>query len=695
MFQVLIKSIPSRKMIRYENLRSVAWGCCLGLLTLCPSPLLADDVLPPPQSQQTVDPVPPISATPPAASAPAAEPVPAAPVAPVAGPIDPIPPAEAPSPAVVPDGVEIPLAVAAPPAEVTPAAIEQTQPRFFVHADTDPTSREFYDGEQIKLKIQCEVDAFIYVLYTQADGLTYVVLPNSGSSVNKVPAKQEVRIPSVKDSFRWTVSAPFGKERIKVIASTVRIPALEAPEMRKRQATPIGQKQIEELVKEIQSKIPADQWSEVSIEITTAAGAKPATPSTSKRYGLFFSVPFQLSTGINAVRKNDPSLQGQNLGLPTVTDGLLLKGALRLVQGLDESAIFPDPFSKDMQQFVSTLAFRDRIKSGITEHLPEVAKAGDTVIIYFSGHGATFPDPRKNGALQSYLVPCDALDFETLMTLLKVKDAGLLKPDSLESKMLARAEKILADEKIDVGPLREDKWQSLTDRQKFDLASKIEILFIEKTAITSDEFSHWTQSLSHCRVVVILDACMSGGFATAKDAVQTKALLPGLIKKQLTDPQDFQFFQPQMERLKSLGDVNTALMAAARINETSLQGFVEGNLPAASLLTEAIKVIGENKILPEFFGEAEFQPTAPRRAGIFTYYIVQTLLTTNGPLSLEQAAESSNEQMKQYFNSAAVIARHERVNEERKKQGKQPLPLGTHHPVYFDHCAPKTVLKPL
>ena len=706
MFRDLIKTIPSWLTVHYENRPLVVCGCYLALMTLATYPLSADDLLPQAQSQPAVDPIPPAAPAPTAPAAPASEPVsPAAtsppasaepaPAAPATAPIDPIPPAEAPSPAVVPEGVEIPLVVAAPPADITPAAIEQTQPRFFVHADTDPASREFYDGEQIKLKIQCEVDAFIYVLYMQADGLTYVVLPNSGSSVNKVPAKQEVRIPGVKDSFRWTVSAPFGKERIKVIASTVRIPALEAPEMRKRQATPIGQKQIEELVKEIQSRIPTDQWSEVAIEITTAAGAKPAVPSNAKRYGLFFSVPFQLSTGVNALRKNDPSLQNQNLGLPTVTDGLLLKGALRLVQGLDESAMFPDPFSKDIQQFVGTLAFRDRIKLEITEHLPEVAKAGDTVIIYFSGHGATFPDPRKNGALQSYLVPCDALDFETLMTLLKIKDAGLLKPDDLESKMLAKAEKILDDEKIDVGQLREAKWQSMTDSQKFDLASKIEILFIEKTAITSDEFSHWIQSLSHCRVVVILDACMSGGFATAKDAVQTKTLSPGSMKKQLTNPNDFQFFQPQMERLKSLGDLNTALLAAARINETSLQAIVDGNIPATSLLSEAIKVIGENKILPEFFGEGEFQPSAPRRVGIFTYYIVQTLLTAKGPLSLEQAAERSNEEMKQFFNSQAFLARHERANEERKKQGKPPLPVRTHHPVYFDHCAPKTVLKPL
>ena len=686
MFHVLVNSIPLRLRIQRIGFRSVVCGCCLGLFSLTTTQLSGQNSRLQPPKPKAVDPTPPAEPTSPSPPAPT---TPSAPTTPAGTPAP-----GAPAPGAIPDGLVIPLAVAAPAAEVTPAAIEQTQPPFFVHADTAPTCREFYDGEQINLTIRCEVDAFIYVLYTQADGLTYVVLPNSGSSVNKVPAKQEVRIPGAKDSFRWTVSAPFGKERVKVIASSVRIPGLENPEMRKKHATQIGQKQIEELVKEILSGTPKDQWSEVSFEITTIAGSKPQSPVVPKRYGLFFGVPFQLSTSIVAKVTNEPARLSQNLGLPTITDGILLQNAFKTANGLDESAVFPNPASADIQEFFNSLASRERIKWGITELLPKVTKAGDTVVIYFSGHGSTFTDPRKNGAKQSYIVPCDAIDFETLFVLWSLNQEGKLKENEFASQMLTRAENILADENINLNEIQGNKWNKMSAQEKTDFVSKVERLLIEKTAITSDEFSHWIQALAHCRVVVILDACMSGGFAPETAAIQTKAISLSATMKNGSNPGDFQFFRPQMERLKSLGDTNTALLAAARIDESSLQAVVGEEEPATSLLSEAITLVGGNKVLTNFFSVNEFPPLAPRRAGIFTYFVVQALLTTKGPVTLETAAEESNLGMKRLFDSELFRARHERVNEERKKQGKPPVPLQTHHPVYFDHCEPKTVLKP-
>src|SRR5579871_2256734 len=121
-----------------------------------------------------------------------------------------------------------------PPAAGTPDSIEQSQPKFFVVAEADRASREYYDGEQIGIKVKCEIDAYLYVLYTQADGQSYVVFPNSATPNNQVKAKQSVQLPSANDTFRWTVGAPFGKEELKVVASRVKIPAFEKPEVRRQ-----------------------------------------------------------------------------------------------------------------------------------------------------------------------------------------------------------------------------------------------------------------------------------------------------------------------------------------------------------------------------------------------------------------------------------------------------------------------------
>lgn len=594
----------------------------------------------------------------------------------------------APTPGDIPDCIVIPNATVAPPATNTPAAIEQTQPRFFVRAETDRPSREYYDGEQIVLKIVCELDAYIYVLYTQSDGQTYVMFPNSGAPVGKIAAKQTVQIPAEKDAFRWTVDAPFGKEKLKIIGSTVRIPALEKPELRRKHASPFPPAQIEQVVNEIKSQIPVDQWTESTVELTTIAGANPHSPHVGKRYGAFFSVPFQLSTKLHQLAEMG-GMTTSNLGGPPLCDQLLMHRTLSQGNGLDDSLLYPDPKTP-----YSTLAHRKTIKTAITETLPAVSKPGDTVIIFFSGHGGSFRDPKHGNSQRSYIVPCDMVTLDGLMAMRKLKRENRL-PDHVQS-FFASAEKLLLDANLRFDPDSPD-WAKMTDEDRVAVCKKAQDLFIEKTAITTEEFSHWLDLLPERRVVVLLDACMSGGFAKVATNHELKGLPTTAISQFSTDPRDFQFLKPQLDQLKLLGGINTALITAAREDQPSLQWrYKSSNQPETNPTSIVVSEIYRELIDNEDFAKtSEISKELPpdrEPISVFTYYMAQALLTSTKSLDVEHASRECAVAMNAYFNSEPCRSRTEQVNEELKKT-KHRL-IAPHQPVFFDYCQPKALLKP-
>ena len=96
----------------------------------------------------------------------------------------------------------------------------------------------------LELKVRCEDDAYLYVLYQQADGKIYQIFPNSGQPDNRVKAMQDVQVPALDDAFRWVVGPPFGKEIIKVIASKKPVDALSLPGLKEEHFNPVTQEQV-------------------------------------------------------------------------------------------------------------------------------------------------------------------------------------------------------------------------------------------------------------------------------------------------------------------------------------------------------------------------------------------------------------------------------------------------------------------
>lgn len=534
------------------------------------------------------------------AQPPVAEPAEGADVTPAAAPAEtsvPAPEATDPQPPNITDEVPEPTG--------DPEGIQQNRPSFLVRIDVDRPTREYREGDTLVARVNCEEDAYLYVIYKQADGKVYQVFPNSAQPDNFVRARQAVQIPAFNDRFRWQIGAPFGKEVIKVIASKEPLEKLSDEQTRTKRFTPRSSDEMKGIALEIGEE-PAAVWAEDQVELTTYARDQEEAQRGSKRFGVFFGVSDYLYN--DQVKLADE--EGHGLNLPCChRDARKLQEAMSDVGRVDQTRVF-----------TNEQATRTQMEQIITKWLPSVTRPGDTVVIYFSGHGAQFDDDNgdEKDHLDEHLLPHDYLGGKGIVGLLKqeeeLKKEGKELPPHLAELLTA---------------VREVVNQVGSPEKAVDLIGR-------NTSISDDVFGHWLQSLSGRQVIVVLDICHAGGFATQEKALQPSSLASG----------KFDFVDKELERLKDLGQPETALLAACAAQQLS-QVRRDGEL---SVMTDGL---------------------------------LQTLLAARGVLTLEDGYTACSQSMKAYFD---------KLNEQRAARGESPIT--THEPVLYDNCTKPALLKP-
>lgn len=401
------------------------------------------------------------------------------------------------------------------------SAVAQDAPAFMIGAKLNHPSGRYVAGEEVALTLLCEEEAYLYVLYQQADGKTFQIFPNSAQGENLIPAKRSVRIPATDDFFRWTAAAPFGKESIKIFATKHPLESFEAKSLRAERFNPVSSSTWKGAVAEIEST-QARQWAELELDLLTTDQAPEI--ATAKRIGVFFGVAeYQVEPVLQLVSNGESSM-----ALPGCErDALGMSAVMRKAGKLDE-----------VKAFVNQEATTINLKRAITEWLPSVSHPGDTVFIYFSGHGDQIVDDNddESDGRDEYLMPYDFMNVHVLMAMSKLQREG-----KLPTSLLPRLKEGL----------------KFAEQYDGDVA-KIDQALTRATAVTDDLMAHWLQKLADRQVVVILDICHSGGFVA--DAKSTK----GVEKAP-----DFDFLEREIGRLKDLGQGNEALLAACRSAEKS------------------------------------------------------------------------------------------------------------------------------
>lgn len=489
-------------------------------------------------------------------------------------------------------------AVAAEPAKIEPP--RQAAPGFFVRADVDHVTRSYREGDTLRVSAVCEVDAYLYVMYQQSDGKTYQIFPNASQPENQVKAKKPVQIPAADDLFQWTVAAPFGAERVFVVASKTPLVKLSAPPLRKGRFNPVEPEDMKQAQAALTEQAAAN-WAVDAVEINTHPRNTKLTQSGARRFGVFFGV-----SQYEFDKETRAATEGKS-GLNVTTcdsDARLASKVLREVGGLSDARVF-----------VNDQATRANLEAAVAGWLPSVSRPGDTVLIFFSGHGGQIPDDNgdETDKMDEILVTHDCLSPLVLAELLKQKQRGELKP-----ALAARVDAATALLRKAGSPER----------------GAVEL--VRNSTVSDDLFGHWLQRLAGRQIIVILNMCHAGGFATLE-----KDLEPADFERSR-----FDFLDGELGRLKDIGQPESALLAACSANELAM--------------------------------------TFPQKdSGVLTYYLLESVFQAKANLSLDDAYRHCQTSMERHFVE---------LNAKLREAGKDPV--RGHKPQFFNLSTRPVYLKP-
>jgi hypothetical protein len=483
--------------------------------------------------------------------------------------------------------------------------VETEEPGFLVRASVNHETRDYRQGDVLTVKVQSELEAYVYVLYEQADGQVFQIFPNNIQPENRIPAKTEVEIGAGDDLFRWKVGPPFGVEVVKVIASKKPIDALNKKELRAKRLNPVSKALLKDAVADLE-EADAKDWTESDLEIHTYAATQSEPTAGARRYGVFFGVSdYEFNSEAEEISQGKSRL---NLTTPA-RDSKRLDQLMREVGQL-----------KDTRVYTNEQSTRKQLEETITTWLPSVTKPGDTVFIYYSGHGAQVPDDNGDEAdgQDELLLTYDFMHAGILESLVDKREKGKLTPE------LGRR----VDAMLDV-------------YRQAGSPDNGSIAVARASGVSDDLFAHWLQKLDGRRIVVVLDVCHAGGFAT-----QEKGL--GDDKRGIA----FDFCDSEVGRLKDLGQPNSALFSACGAQESAM---TRGD---------------------------EF-PAKMGPLSVMTSYIIDQLLTSKGPVELTTTNDYCARSMEKYFLE---------LNKALDDAGRPTLK--PHHPHLMNYCKQPVFLKP-
>ncbi|MEF2279530.1 DUF4384 domain-containing protein [Deinococcus sp. YIM 134068] len=98
----------------------------------------------------------------------------------------------------------------------------QTSLSVRVWVDRDPSGSmtpNYRVGDRIRLSVQTNEDAYVYLFNVNPDGSVDQILPNRLGGTNFVRRGEVRTFPAVNDSFTFDVAGPYGVNKVLVVAS--------------------------------------------------------------------------------------------------------------------------------------------------------------------------------------------------------------------------------------------------------------------------------------------------------------------------------------------------------------------------------------------------------------------------------------------------------------------------------------------
>jgi hypothetical protein len=411
-------------------------------------------------------------------------------------------------------------------------SLQPKNPGFLVRADVNRTGRSYREGDSLSITVATEADAYVYVLYKQADGEVFQIFPNVNRPNNRLQARQAVEIPGPEDLFTWVVGAPFGKEYIKAIASREPLAGLSDPATRQKFFNPISSGHLKGIQLELGKE--EQNWAEDSVEINTYQAQNQDAAPGARRFGLFLGIGHYQY--ISRTQKSSDGKQ-KTIYEPGHRDARTMAGVLQEVGQLTDSRIL-----------TNAEATRSKVEEAFTQWLPSVSRPGDTVIVFFSGMALPISQAAGVESQGTVLPMYDFMTPNTVAELQKLKTNGKLTSD--QKQQLARAE-------------------DLTGRAATQDAGSVAV--VREWGLTDDRFAHWLQGLAGRQVVVLLDSPYASAFAPQTGRSASDPLAGGVA------------------RLRDLGQREIALLGACGQSLFDVQRDPEGLSLMTQFLIQSIQ----------------------------------------------------------------------------------------------------------
>lgn len=332
-----------------------------------------------------------------------------------------------PSGAGAPNGPQDPRAVAV-------EAIN-SHPPFLVRVEVDRLKRLYKGGEVVQVKVRSEKAGHLYLFYCDVEQKVSLLFPNKFQTDNKIFKGEPVTVPHARSSFRLRVGAPFGWEVLTAVVTTRPLEIFKKTDISRADITPLTVEQFRGVFAECQKPDgphPERDWAEHHVSIFTYDSAKPSVEaqkllrSSARRVGLFVGLSQYNSRQIRKLATAHK-------------DAAALAEVMQRHCRLDQVTVLTN-------QQATLRALEEQLR----KKLPAATLPGDTVFLYWSGHGGRCAGDTPTGHSE-FLVPYDG---------------------SLASLEEAR-----------------------------------------KTMLLDETFGRWLQQLDGRRVVLIFDACYSAGVA--------------------------------------------------------------------------------------------------------------------------------------------------------------------------------------
>jgi hypothetical protein len=340
------------------------------------------------------------------------------------------------------------------------------------------------------MTVAAEADAYVYVLYKQADGQVFQVFPNSSHPDNHLKARQAVKIPAENDMFRWIVSAPYGKEVIKVLASKEPLTGLADAQQRAKFFTPVSNTMLKGVQLELGNT--SRQWAEDTAEITTYPTSQVQQVAGARRYGLFIGLGQYEHIAMKGKTEDGSET---NVYKPGHRDARTLSGVMQEVGQLS-----------GLKVLTNEEANREKVEEAMTRWLPSVSQPGDTVIVFFSGVAA--PVAKAAGTQDS-----------------SVQDSSVILPlhDFMSASRFDAMKKARTD-----GKLPSEYANQLRTAEQLAYQGGTQAI-VRRWGITDDLFAYWLQGLAGRQVIVLLDTPYASAFAP-QTATSGQPLVAGVSR---------------------------------------------------------------------------------------------------------------------------------------------------------------------